>query len=64
MLQPDWKSRAADTLRRIGQPNHARALYGIGGEKDDKAPRPSPRAPKPRPTTFLGKLRRWLLPSW
>lgn len=64
MLQPDWKSRAADTLHRIGQPDHARALYGIN-EKEERAAarrRRDAAKRKTRPTSLLGRLKHWLLP--
>ena len=70
----DWKSAAAENLRRIGREDTAKALYGI---KDKSKPKPEHQIDErqarewrkeakrqarrnPRPTSLIGRFRRLL----
>ncbi len=65
----DWKSRAADQLRRMGREGTAKALYGVDKPKrqhDERQAREWRKEAKrrarsnARPTSFLARLRRLL----
>lgn len=63
MIRGDWKSLAADRLHQMGLHDQARALYGIN-EKEGKVVARTRRTAKrtTSSTTFLGRLKHWLLP--
>ena len=65
----DWKSVAADRLRRMGRGDSAKALYGVGDQKqapvgEMRASQLSEegkrRAESARPKSRLARLRAWL----
>ena len=66
----DWKSAAADRLRRMGREDSAKALYGVKDkpkhQHDERLAREWRKEAKrqarsnTRPTSFLARLRRLL----
>ena len=68
--RPDWKSAAAENLRRIGREDTAKALYGVKDkpkhQHDERLAREWRKEAKRRarsnahPTSFFARLRRLL----